>query len=568
MIVRSRRILTLFLSCCVLAGMIGLRAGAQTVEKYRNTGADDRRLVIAITGDGYTSGQQSQFRADAVRLVDTLLATSPWDTYAGVINIYFVGAVSNQSGADKPPLGVYVDTIFDGTFYTNNMDRLLTVNTSKAIPYVAARVPSYDTIFILVNDTMYGGSGGTVAVTSLHSLAPDILIHEVGHSFASLADEYVSYSTPYTGSEPWQWNVTKVTSRNTVKWKAFIQPTTPVPTVPQASYQTQTGLFEGAYYYATAVYRPNYNCEMRALGVPFCPVCKEAHASAIHAYAPLVDSLAPASGSTLTISDYQTFSAAGTAYQYIAYQWQQDGVNAGNTSSITLSPADVLTSSSSLSLTVKDATPLLVNRAQPYSTYNWTLLPGAKVISSAARAKEQTNGKWVTFPAIVSGVFTSSFYVQDSNRAGGIRVLGTDTPPAVGKKITLTGLLDASGPILTLTNSRWTVDPAPAINVKPLGMNAKLMVGRPKGLQAGTPQGRSINNVSLLIKIVGIARAGGASYFYIDDPSGIAVKVNVPSGVSMPAYGKLALVTGICSFETGGADIQRVILVRGQSDIQ
>ena len=136
---------------------------------------------------------------------------------------------------------------------------------------------------------MYGGSGGAIIVSSTHQDAPEISVHEAGHTIDGLADEYEDAYPGYpTGdSEP---NVTYQTVRDLIKWNAWILPSTPVPTPETNDYSGVIGLFEGARYRTTEVYRPKLQCLMRYLGVPFCEVCSEAHVLALYQY-PLISTI-------------------------------------------------------------------------------------------------------------------------------------------------------------------------------------------------------------------------------------------------------------------------------------
>ena len=568
-------------SCIVLALTLGLLtpARAQIVEKYRDMGSDSLRLTIVITGDGYTSGQQSQFRNDAVNLTNYLLTISPWDTYAASTNVYFVGAISNQSGADQPPLAIYRDTIFDASFWIGGIERLLAVDDTKVFLYVVARVPTYDFVFVLVNDTKYGGSGGSVSVTSLHAQAPEILVHEVGHSFAQLADEYVSYSGSYTGSEPSARNVTKQTNRNLIKWRAFIQPSTPIPTTPPNSYPTQVGLFEGAYYYPYGVYRPKLNCRMRSLGVGYCLPCVEAHALSIHDYASLVDAVLPVPG-TRNVSTVETYSATGNGYQYLDREWLLDGAFLGDGPSVTISPLHLQQPSSTLALHISDNTPFVANYPRPTANYQWSLYPNVTSLASVAQTRLQADGAYVRFPGIVSAFSSDEFFVQSPDRIAGIRVVKSALVSVeVGASLDLAGKLDASGPVLTLTEAEWDTDPASPTPPLPIGLNGRTLGGAALGLQRAVKGGGGLNNIGILVKLAGIVTYvdPGNDYFYLDDAgniddgsghTGVKVFGQPPVGPGEDAVGKCMSAIGISSCEQSGAEYVRVLRTREPGDIR
>jgi hypothetical protein len=168
----------------------------------------------------------------------------------------------------------------------------------------AAQVPEFTAAIVVVNSTVYGGSGGSVGTYSLANGATEIAIHELGHTAYGLADEYAYYAggnetghDHHPATEPAQPNVTINTNRATLKWGWAIAATTPLPTMSNPDCSTvdnrpspvpagTVGLFEGADYYHCGAYRPEYDCKMRELGVPFCHVCRQVIYNRI---APLAD---------------------------------------------------------------------------------------------------------------------------------------------------------------------------------------------------------------------------------------------------------------------------------------
>lgn len=249
--------------------------------KFMDNGSDDSHYVFVVLGDGYQASEISQFHDDAQRILGQVLNVSPWGEYASYVNAYWVDVVSNESGADNPNTGHFVDTALDATYWTAGIERLLTVNTSKAFA-AAMSAPTFDRVLVIVNDPKYGGSGGSLAVVSLASSAPEVAVHEIGHSFAGLADEY---EDPYPGYPPGDWepNVTFQTSRPNIKWNVWIEASTPLPTPETPAYASVVGVFEGARYLTTGIYRPKLDCKMRSLGPPFCEVCTETHVVSLYA---------------------------------------------------------------------------------------------------------------------------------------------------------------------------------------------------------------------------------------------------------------------------------------------
>jgi IgA Peptidase M64 len=268
--------------------------------KVVDNGANNERYNLVVLGDGFRSTEQSAYEAAVSALVAKLQAAAPFDAVWSNINVHRVDVHSNQSGADDPTTcsggtGATANTYFDAAFCNNNIRRLLVVNDSLVLSTAGAQVPEWHAILVVVNSTIYGGSGGQVAVYSLASGADEIALHELGHSAFGLADEYEYYAgcqsgetdrNNHPGGEPSEPNVTTNTDRATLKWRHLVNASTPLPTTANANCSQcdtqaepapvgRVGLFEGARYYHCKAYRPVFDCRMRTLGRPFCPVCQE-----------------------------------------------------------------------------------------------------------------------------------------------------------------------------------------------------------------------------------------------------------------------------------------------------
>jgi hypothetical protein len=307
-------------------------AGPVGSTKIRNTGPDGNRMVVVVMGDGYTAADLSSgsFTGAASSLVSAFIGRSPWDVAFGVANVYRIDVESNQSGSDNDPFGTFKDTYFNSSFWVAGIERLLAIDgtgQSRAIAaanaYVGAGV--WDAIFILVNSTKYGGSGGSIAVSSVHPSANEVILHEYGHTYAGLADEY---SDPYPGYPPGDWepNVDFDFSGPGLKWSIWVEPGTPLPTPAIPTYASTVGAFEGARYQPTGIYRPWLNCLMRSLGVGFCPVCKEAHLQTLFGEVSLTDTASPPPASLVLIGNTPTnFVISPVPLSGLAYQWKLSG---------------------------------------------------------------------------------------------------------------------------------------------------------------------------------------------------------------------------------------------------
>ena len=240
-------------------------------------------LDIAFISECYTQNEMDKFLKDVRRFADILFAESPFDEYAGRINIWAVEAPSQESGTDLPGEGIYVNTALDASFYTFGTDRYLTTQDIKTVNDYAAAVP-HDQIVVLINEKRYGGGGVYnyyVATTSDNDLSATVFTHEFGHGFAGLADEYYTSDVAYQDFypltvEPWEPNITTRVNFDS-KWKNLIARSVPVPTPNNKRYIGVTGLFEGAGYAVKGIFRPAYDCRMKSNEADgFCEICQDA----------------------------------------------------------------------------------------------------------------------------------------------------------------------------------------------------------------------------------------------------------------------------------------------------
>jgi hypothetical protein len=298
-----------------------MSAGDGTVlgtTKIVDNGPPSQRWNIAIMGDGYTAAQLGQYALDAQTIANTILATAPFDSLRKAINIFRIDVSSTDSGAADPVAcggsGAAPRTYFDSKFCGDGqIRRLLVTDDQTALTTAAAQVPQYHLAIVVVNSTVYGGSGGQVAVLSLAPGAPEIALHEIGHSAFGLADEYEYWAgcgvdAPGTHDhhppgEPAQPNVTLDANRATNKWRALVLGTTAMPTTANANCAQcdpqpspvpagTIGTFEGAHYYHCGAYRPSFHCRMRALNFPFCGVCQDVIRRTLAPFVPALPALA------------------------------------------------------------------------------------------------------------------------------------------------------------------------------------------------------------------------------------------------------------------------------------
>jgi hypothetical protein len=301
----------------------------------QNNGDSATKVDLLILGDGYTAAERGKFEKDAHRLLDLLFAKSPFREHRKDFNVWGLCPASAESGISRPSTGIHHRTPLGTAYDAFGSERYVLTFENRALRDTASFAP-YDVMEILVNGETYGGAGifgqfSTVAASNLY--APYVFVHEFGHHFAGLADEYWTSDVAYDFGneirpEPWEPNATN--DPTGAKWKALIKPGTPLPTpwkkadFEQASLKTQArrralratnrpesemdalfaeekafetnilgtdvhsgkvGAFEGANYQGKGSYRSQEDCIMLTRDdVPFCAACQDAIARVIALY--------------------------------------------------------------------------------------------------------------------------------------------------------------------------------------------------------------------------------------------------------------------------------------------
>jgi IgA Peptidase M64/Peptidase M64 N-terminus len=283
------------------------------------------KVDLLLLGDGYTAREIKKFEADARRLIGVLFASSPFKEHRTDFNVWGLCPPASESGISRPSTGIYRDSL--ATYDAFGSERYILAFDNHRLRKVAQFAP-YEFIEILSNTRTYGGGGifnlySTVAVDN--AFADYVFVHEFGHHFAALADEYytspVAYAPATEHVEPWEPNATALLDKNKLKWKDLVDPDTPLPTPwnkeefeaysrdyqkrrtqlrrenrPEAEmealfredrrlleqmfakekYAGRVGAFEGANYEAKGYYRPQVDCIMFSRTNYFCKVCRRA----------------------------------------------------------------------------------------------------------------------------------------------------------------------------------------------------------------------------------------------------------------------------------------------------
>ncbi|MFB6264367.1 MAG: M64 family metallopeptidase, partial [Bradymonadaceae bacterium] len=269
------------------------------VRPLHETGPPADRIDLAILGDGYTAEQKKEFLGDARAVTDRLLNTSPFDSHRRFLNIRAVWTPSAESGAgydctellDPDCKRDFRDTVFNYVFAIDALaDRFgvdlpqslhrVAFPTEIAKMYEVAATAHYDEILMLSNTDRRSGFAGMYesVLTAFDNRRrfPDVAVHELGHSFGALGDEYYIEGDPCVDDGgPLPPNISRHASADRLKWRTWTDEETPLPTPRGHRDEIRVGAFERAYN-CSDLYRPSFNCRMRDSAHPsFCPVCRE-----------------------------------------------------------------------------------------------------------------------------------------------------------------------------------------------------------------------------------------------------------------------------------------------------
>lgn len=303
------------------------------IEKH---GPPSEKVDFLILGDGYTASERPKFEKDARRLVAMLFSESPFKERRSDFNVWGLCPATDESGISRPSTGMHRRSPVGSSYDAFGSERYLLTFENRSFRDVASFAP-YEFVEILANGHTYGGGGifnlySTVAADSVW--APYVFVHEFGHHFAALADEYYTSDVAYSPAgelvEPWEPNVTALRDPAALKWKDLVSPDTPLPTpwskeafekhqqevqkrrreiraqkrpeeemdalfekqkvedtqiLSGDKYSGKVGAFEGALYEAKGYFRPQEDCIMFVRDdVPFCVVCRRTLEKVIDLY--------------------------------------------------------------------------------------------------------------------------------------------------------------------------------------------------------------------------------------------------------------------------------------------
>ena len=308
---------------------------AQHVVRIEYNGDPATKVDLLLLGDGYTVDEQDDFFAKAKELTEILFATSPFRERRQDFNVWALAPPAFQSGVSRPSTGVYRDSPLGASYDAFRSERYVLTNANNDWRRLASSVP-YDFVELLTNSETYGGGGiyGLFSTAAANSdWAGYLFVHEFGHHFAGLADEYytssVAYEAPDEIIEPYEPNVTALLDPDQLKWRHLVDDDTPLPTPwPKEAYEEHSlayqarraamrrenvaeaemnalfnenqrivegmfseapnrdriGAFEGANYQAKGYFRSEQNCIMFTRTPDFCRVCSAAIEAVIDEY--------------------------------------------------------------------------------------------------------------------------------------------------------------------------------------------------------------------------------------------------------------------------------------------
>lgn len=333
-----------------------LHAQQFDVDTLHYHGEKNQHINMVILGDGYTEAQMGDFVRDAHSFTNYLFQKAPYSNYRDYFNVFIIKTPSLESGVKHPQTAgdctsahpsvpmANPNNYFGSTFDAYGIHRLLVpMNYSALASVMANNFPDYDQAFVLANTPYYGGSGGHFATASLNEASNEIAVHEIGHSFANLADEYWARDQ-YAAEKA---NMTRNNNPATNKWKNWLT----------------TGSGIGIHQHAGHPwYKPaNGTCEMEALHQAYCQVCTQAIVERIHQLVnPIMHYFPAGEITTLAQAEYFSVDLIKPIPNTLKTEWLLNGlVIEKKTDSVLIDPSALTEGINHLSVTVTDTTHLL-----------------------------------------------------------------------------------------------------------------------------------------------------------------------------------------------------------------
>ena len=372
-----RKIVTITL----LFFVTGLWAQPFEMDTIQWSGPVTERINFVFLGDGYQENEFSKFVADVTRVKDHFFTQSPFQEYRQYFNLVAIKVPSNASGAARDPSEL-IDNYFGSTYNSSGIDRLLTAtNASKAQDILFDQFPQFDQAVLIVNDSKYGGSGGWLATTSTHLNAPEIAVHELGHSFAGLSDEYWA-GAQFASETP---NMTKQSDPHQIIWAEWLA-TQEVGIYPHSDDPTW--------------FKPHLNCKMQVLNPPFCPVCREAITQEIQTHVkPLISYWPEVPAIELEVDTLKVYTnTLSPQPNTLSHSWSLNGLPMDGTSdTLWISASTFANGENILQVEIRDTTSFVrddIYTAQYVCTVIWKIFKDATTsvaVKTSVRARIYPN---------------------------------------------------------------------------------------------------------------------------------------------------------------------------------
>ncbi|MGV3641388.1 MAG: M64 family metallopeptidase [Adhaeribacter sp.] len=333
----------------------GARGQKFKVDTLAYAGKSGEFINLVILGDGYTGEQMGNYLRDARLFSNYLFSQPPYDAYKQHFNVFAIQVISPETGVKHPATAgdCYTNwfppanpvNFFGTTFDVGGMHRLVVpAYSNKVAKVLAENFPDYDQVVLLANTPHYGGSGGLYATATLNKSSSEIALHELGHSFGGLADEYWAGEN-FARERP---NMTQENQARLIKWKNWLTPDTGIGIHPYG---------QGKWY------KPSHkSCKMESLFEPHCAVCTEAIVEQIHSLSSPLGLPAGTEPKQLQVNPqtpgfYVPLEAIQPKPNTLKTTWQLNGkALAANRDSVLIVPASLEDGSNTLSVTVQDTT--------------------------------------------------------------------------------------------------------------------------------------------------------------------------------------------------------------------
>ena len=363
-----------FILTAICTFSTSLNAQKFDIDTIQYQGNDKKMINLVILGDGYTKDELKYFKEDASNFTTYFFKTEPFGNYSNYFNVFAINTISKDSGVkhaknatdcpkdhkldlEKLPIRFnkfmrddYMpksdpSTIFGSTFDSYGMHRLVVPqNVSKIKEVLASHIPNYTQVVILVNSPYYGGSGGEFATSTVNFKSNDIAVHEIGHSFGQLGDEY------WAGNQYANEKLNFTNKPTDVPWKKWIG---------------TNGI--GIYAYgdkgsASNWYRPHEYCKMQYLVAPFCSVCQEVFVETIHQKTNPILSFKPKNEKPISSDSIKLFSVklAKPSPNTLKVEWFLNGKKVAlNKDSIYINKGDYQKGLNNVRVEIRDTTALV-----------------------------------------------------------------------------------------------------------------------------------------------------------------------------------------------------------------